>query len=649
MSTLKFLLLTALLFSSVHGQIFEPKHKLAPNVQSHTPQIDREKFDVHYYRLEMQIDFEHKQISGKTTIRLSSLQNNLKTITLDFNSPMSVDSIGGDAVDFIKERDFLRLKLKKPHSKNQHIEVWIAYSGNPQVQGSVAFNFSRMTNQEPYVWTLSEPFGARQWWPCKDTPADKADSIDLFITVPEGNIVGSNGLLESVQQTTPGWQTFHWHESYPIATYLVSIVAGPYAHFSDYYHYNTNDSMLLDYYVFPDQLNEAKVIFKEMHDYLKALSHFFGPYPFLKEKYGQAQFGWGGGMEHQTLTSIGKITPAWQFLYVHELGHQWFGDQVTCASWHDIWLNEGFASYSEALYAQWAGFKGQPAGLKAYLEYMNSQQFFDDGTIFIEDTTKFENIFGRIVYHKGSWVLHMLRKVMGDDYFFEALKQYLTDPRWTYGSVRTENFKEICERVSGQDLEAFFNQWLYYPFYPKYEYEWEIKNESGNYLLHLAIRQIQMQTLYIMPIELRIVFKDLSDTLITVNNDQFTQEYQFSFNKEPIQVIFDPNNWILDQHNEISPNPLVQGMGFHRVFPNPSSSKVHIEMVYWQQKDFPIEIFDLNGRKIKTLYPYNRLLNLRQYLWDGKNETGRKVASGVYFLKAPNEVSSNVQKVILLR
>ena len=204
-------------------------------------------------------------------------------------------------------------------------------------------------------------------------------------------------------------KTFHWHEQYPIATYLVSIVAGEYAHFQDYYEYGGDEPMLLDYYVYPDELVRAKTIFDEMHDYLDALSFYFGPYPFLKEKYGQARYNWGGAMEHQTLTSIGQVKPEWRYVYVHELGHQWFGDLVTCASWTDIWLNEGFASYSEALYAEWDGYYGHPPGIEAYHAYMATQDYRDGRTIHIADTTQISNIFNIIVYDKGSWVLHMLR------------------------------------------------------------------------------------------------------------------------------------------------------------------------------------------------------------------------------------------------
>ncbi|RLD15733.1 hypothetical protein DRI50_03575, partial [candidate division KSB1 bacterium] len=420
--------------SKIHGRPFLKKTVGA--------EARQQKFDALYYGLHFKIDFLHRQIWASAHEHFASLQNNLTAITLDFNNKqLTIDSIAGAAVSYTRNGSFLDIALDRPYQKGDTFSVTIYYSGNPEKPDTISFKFDYTLDEEPYVWTLSEPYGARDWWPCKDTPADKADSADIFVTVPEGNVVASNGFMVSdTADSEAGWHTVHWHESYPIATYLISLVSGPLAHFQDYYHYSATDSMLLDYYVFPILLYNAQEYFKEVPDYLDALSHFYGPYPFLKEKYGMAQFGWHGGMEHQTITSIGGVYKSWRFLYVHELGHQWFGDKVTCATWRDIWLNEGFATYSEALYAQWAGLDEYPPGMDAYHAYMDRLLYTDDGTIIVADTTRFSEIFSRIVYYKGAWLLHMLRHVIGNDAFFTSLRTYLNDPHWTYGSVRTENF-----------------------------------------------------------------------------------------------------------------------------------------------------------------------------------------------------------------
>ncbi len=619
--------------------------------KSFETELQREKFDALYYRLRFKIDFANREINGHAAEKFLSLQDDLRQLTLNFNSQLKVDSVGGAAVSYDRSEDFLILQLDSAYLKGQEIDVEIYYSGNPQREGSIAFVFDRMPDESPFVWTLSEPYGARNWFPCKDTPSDKADSADIFVTVPEGNIVGSNGVLKDIFTDDGNRKTFHWQVRYPIATYLISIVAGPYAHFQNYYHYSDSDSMLLDYYVFPENLNNAQFYFADMSDYLDALSFYFGPYPFLKEKYGMAQFGWGGGMEHQTLTSIGRVGAGWTFLYVHELGHQWFGDQVTCASWRDIWLNEGFASYSEALYAEWAGFNGIEPGSEAYHSYMNTQYFTDDGTILISDTTTFSSIFGRIVYDKGSWVLHMLRRVMGDENFFEALKSYLNDPRWTYGSVRTENFEEVCEKVSGLDLSAFFDQWLNYPFYPKYEYQWIVtQNYANNIIAEVTIKQTQTQTLYVMPLDLKFIFSDGSDSILTVQNDQFTRDYRIRLFKEPVAMILDPENWVLKEAIEKQVERFVEGVEFHRVYPNPSHGEVWIELIHWQKEEIPLEIYDVSGRFIRRLEPVRKIYNLHSYFWNGRNERGQKVSSGIYFVRTVSDkFSAKLQKIVILR
>ncbi len=630
----------------------EKAHLFSKGFVAKPVNVRKQKFDAQYYRLYFKIDIEYRKIQAHAHERFKSLQNALSAITLDFNAQLKIDSIGGAAVTFSRDSNFLDLTLSKKYAQGDTFSVDIYYSGNPHKQGAISFVFDYMPDGTKYVWTLSEPYGARDWWPCKDTPSDKADSADVIVTVPQKSVVASNGLLVSEQDgPETGWHTFHWHEGYPIATYLVSIVAGPLAHFQDYYHYSLTDSMLLDYYVFPLFLYDAQAYFKKVPDYLNALSHFYGPYPFLKEKYGMAQFGWGGGMEHQTITSVGGIYKSWRFLYVHELGHQWFGDKLTCASWKDIWLNEGFATYSEALYAQWAGFDEFAPGMDAYHAYMDGIFYKDDGTVIIADTTDFSKIFSRIVYHKGAWILHMLRHVMGDDAFFTSLQTYLNDKRWTYGSVRTQDFIETCENVSGLDLQDFFNQWLNYPFYPKYEYQWIVtkKNKDG-VLIDVTIKQTQEQTLYVMPLDLKFVFADSSDTLLTVQNNQFSQTYRFYLKRSPIQMLFDPDHWVLNENKEATPASYTQYPEIYRIYPNPSPGKVWIEVRHLLRTDVSLEIYSIQGQLIRKLKPKSNQFYMHIYYWDGKNKNGQLVANGVYIVRTVAPMYPHrQQKIIIIR
>ncbi len=594
---------------------------------------DGRPYDALYYKLELTIQYDPNLLNGNVTARFESQQDSLTSVKLDLDDALTVTDVGGQAQSFKHIEQELLLNLGRPLNEGERFEVTIAYNGKPQPSNASYFSFDWMPDGSPHVWTLSEPYGAKYWWPCKDMPKDKADSMDIIITVPDGQWAGSNGTLISDEMNMDGTRTFHWREQYPIATYLVSLAIGNYAHFQDYYKFSASDSMLLDYYVYPQNEATAKEIFQEMHDYMDALQHYFGPYPFREEKYGHAQFNWGGAMEHQTLSSIGGVSSYWRYVYVHELAHQWYGDAVTCGSWKDIWLNEGFASYSEALYAEWAGFDGHPPGEEAYHAYMETQFYGSGGTIIIEDTTDIGNIFSRIVYDKGSWVLHMLRGILGDDVFFEILKDYVSDERWSYGAVRTNDFKTICEEKSGRQLDYFFDQWLNFPYYPRYEYEWEVSNRTATeYQIEATIRQVQTYTVYEMPIDLSFEFKERSDTTVSVWNNNRNQQFHISLPEEPVAMHFDPNDWILKQAREVQGIAFSKRIQIENIYPNPFRNQVHLRVINWIDKNLELQIYDVLGRKVRRLVPNQASQYDYYFSWDGRNESGKEVASGVYYV-----------------
>jgi aminopeptidase N len=433
----------------------------------------------------------------------------------------------------------------------------------------------------------------------------------------------------------------------------VSLAIGNYAQFQDYYVGEDQDTLLLDYYVYPSNLEEAQEIFREMHDYMDALTHYFGPYPFQEEKYGMAEFGWGGGMEHQTITSIGNVSPSWRYIYVHELAHQWFGDLITMDSWREIWLNEGFASYSEALYAEWAGFRGHPPGMDAYHEYMETQQYFQGGTIIREDTTSFGSLFNRIVYDKGSWILHMIRGIVGDEAFFQILRAYADDVRWRYGSATTEDFREICETISGRDFKAFFDQWLNYPYFPEYAYTWEIADRSaGLYGVEVTILQQQDGVIYEMPVDLEIQLENGKDTTVTVEHNRREQFYLIDLEEKPLNVRFDPENWILKQVAPFTDAQFTADVVIEEYYPNPFNDEVTITVRNWYLETITLDIFDVTGKKLRVLQPQNNSVNhTYEFKWDGRNDDGARVASGVYFVipSGENTTPAHARKLIKLR
>ena len=443
------------------------------------PTPNQRLFDVTSYELNVDLDPEQFLLQGAVTIAGKSLTANLDHIEIDFYHVLSVDSIKQNGSDIVIDHrnSLIYIPLNNLVQQDESFSVKIYYHGDPEEGSYRSFGWSNHGSiGAPIIWTLSEPYGSPVWWPCKDDPKDKADSVYINVTVPSGLIVASNGLLSGISEQQDGF-TYHWKTHYPISTYLVSLAISNYEQFSDWYTYSENDSMEVVYYVYPEHLNAAKEDFSVTVKMLEFYASVFGEYPFIEEKYGMAIFPWRGGMEHQTITSYGYGlvggTHYYDFINAHELAHQWFGDCITMRHWSHIWLNEGFASYAEALWFEHIG------GKKVYHEYINGWDRIPlNGTLFVLDSLNDDALFSRTVYDKGGWVLHMLRGVLGDSLFFQSLKSYVSDPDIAYNTAVTENFQYVCEEVSGIKLDRFFDQWVYGNGRPDYRAKWSVSAES---------------------------------------------------------------------------------------------------------------------------------------------------------------------------
>lgn len=502
-------------------------------------------YDAKYYRLDLTLNDTTEIISGSVYMYAEALIGALNVVELNFfdNSEMYIDSIkSNDAVlTYIWNNDIIRIFLNDTY-EYEPFDVTVYYHGHPLEGGLQSFDWGyHGSPSKPIMCTLSEPYFAQAWWPCKDLPRDKADSADINITVRSDLYVASNGLLREIidNGTT---KTYKWHEKYPITTYLISIAATNFTIFSNWYYPISEDvdSMEVIYYVYPEKLSQAQALYPITPSMIEFLANTFGEYPFLEEKYGMAHFTWGGAMEHQTCTSMSSTWYA-EWVVLHELSHQWWGDYITCHNWHHIWLNEGFASYCEALWA------GHEYGESYYHTYMGSMRYTGGGTIFIEDTTDAWNIFGTIVYDKGAWVLHMLRHVVGDSTFFDIMRAYYSDPRYAYGAAQTEDFQGICEDVSGMDLDYFFEEWIYGEYYPRYQYSWIYESAgSGFYDVYLHIDQTQGSepTHFTMPIDITITTAK-GDTTFVVFNDPRHKDFQFRVDGFPNNLQLDEEEWIL--------------------------------------------------------------------------------------------------------
>lgn len=603
--------------------------------------VNQEKIDVTYYRIDLNIDIDAEEIDGSVLVNGWIGMDQPDSIELDFADEMIVDSVKfyGELCPFVHESDYLKVPAPEttiPEGYSFSVEVF--YHGTPPYTGFGAFNFDTHANID-HIWTLSEPYGARDWWPCKDDPSDKADSVDIIITVPEEQIVASNGILVSETNVGNERKQYHWQETYPICTYLISVTTYPYTVWQDEYIAMNGDTLPLNYYVYPDHYESVYDNYLLTNDMMEVFAQRFGEYPFMGEKYGHAEFGRGGGMEHQTLTSLGGSS---QWLIAHELGHQWWGDLVTCASFHHIWLNEGFARFSEAIWEEAYN------GIQAYKDYWQSHEYYGPGTIFVENPNSVGNIFdGNLSYNKAGWIVHMLRGVMGDSLFFESLQSYVYHDSLAYGAVTTEDFQTVCENVSGLDLGDFFQQWIYGEYYPQYAVSWEMLDTDE---LIVTIEQTQNWQTFRMPIQLNVTTP--TETLsFTVENESTYETYNLGLiGADVIDVKLDPDNWILKDvvYLSIDSNlPQSEQLVIYPAYPNPFNPETTLSFFIPEnigQSLAKVVVYDLKGSLVSIIWDGSIQPGLFTLKWKPKN-----VASGSYFIRLTTLNTSYSQKVQLVK
>lgn len=581
--------------------IFEQKMKLAKVLYPGDSTID-----VTYYKLDLNITYSPNYLRGAVTVNAKSNSPGLKTFFLDLKNPLKVDSVvtKGDTLSFIHTNDSLKITLDTTYNTGSSFSVIIYYEGVPVVSGFGGFEFSTHGNGSPAIWTLSEPYEASNWWPCKDTPADKADSSDVWVTCSDSLTAASNGLLQGVVDNQNGTHTFKWKNSYPIAQYLISIAISNYTIYTNYYKYSVSDSMPIVNYVYPEDFAASKSTIDKVPNMIKIYSDRYGQYPFLREKYGQAQFGWSGGMEHQTITSLSDFD---EDLEAHELAHHWFGDKVTCADWQDIWLNEGFATYSEAIYF------GAAVRDSSYYQMIQQDMVTAKnamGSIYVQDISSENSIFDYDrSYAKGAVVLHMLREIVGDSIFFNILRTYNSYPGLAYNVATTADFESVAEIVSGLDLRYFFDEWIYGENYPQYTITWN-SHSTGNNIYDVTVNINQSvntnPAFFTMPAQIKITTVN-GDTTVTVFNNQQNQQFDIRVNNLPRYITFDPNNNILKSLTTTDTIDLTKPLSFslEQNYPNPFNPSTNIEYSIPVQKlgYIPVKlvVYDVLGRRVAVL------------------------------------------------
>jgi aminopeptidase N len=451
----------------------------------------------------------------------------------------------------------------------------------------------------------------------------------------------------SITDNGNGTKTFKWHNSYPIAQYLLSLAITNYTVYTNYYKYSPVDSMPVVHHIYPETFHLVQSVLDKTPLMIKLYSDRFGQYPFLKEKYGHAQFGWSGGMEHQTCSSMGTFA---EDIISHELAHQWFGDKITCKDWHHIWLNEGFATYCTGLYLE-------AAYGSAYLtSYMQSQMVIAQtavGSIYVQDISSVDEIFNSArSYSKGSVVLHMLRGIVGDTLFFRILKSYIADSTLAYNVAVTEDFQRVAEAVSGLNLEYFFNEWIYGVNYPQYGLTWNYTPASGDLYyvtLNLSQQNNSNPSYFTMPVTIKISTA-VKDTFFTILNDRQNQQYSFTVFGKPTDLIFDPDNYILKTLDIIDiPNDLKpQSFQLKQNYPNPFNPNTKIEFSIPISSLVNIKVYNELGKEITQLM--NEEKRPGTYTVQFSSIQGNKaLPSGIYIYKITAGNYSASKKMMILK
>lgn len=515
--------------------------------KSWAPTLEPSPVDVRRYDLDLHLDMSRRRLSGTATVELAAVEDGLSEVALDMDlglRPLSVVLLsdhryphdGPRALGWDHADDRLTVSMPRPLAAGDVVELTIAYGGTASRFG-YGVNWTSW-NGTPMAYTFAEPFGARVWFPCNDRPDDKA-LVDLRVTVPDWATSASNGLLVEQTVNDDGSISSTWSSRYPVATYLVVLNVGPFVQLQHDYAAAGGATMPVHTYVFPEAADLADAALANTPDMIATLAPLFGEYPFLEEKYGNCVTFFGGGMEHQTLTtySLDALDSDWApWLNVHELGHQWWGDWVTCDDWKELWLNEGFATLTEWLWAEHLG----PGVLERYLEDADWRGWFR-GPLYDNPVA-----FSSTVYDKGAWVLRMLRHVLGDYDFFAGVAEYRT--RHAGGSATTQDLRAAFEAASGEELGWFFDQWVYGANRPRLQYEWQATSGPG---IRLTVTQEQTNAgLFRLPMEVdvattagverhRVDLPAVAETVLDLD-----------LQASPTGVAFDPDNWVLA---EISP------------------------------------------------------------------------------------------------
>lgn len=506
--------------------------------------------DVLTNDLDIEVVPSNSTITGSNTMVVKSLVNGLTTFTFRLRSNFTITQAqlnGTTNVTPVATGSYGRqITLDHTYNINEQFTLKVVYNGPAVSRGFGSITFGTQ-NGTTIVSSLSEPYFAATWWPAKDgdfgAPGDNSDKFTMKIAITAPNTLRTvcNGLLTAIDTVAGNKKKYHWETNYPTSTYLICFSTTNYNTYTTTYTY-PGGTMPMEINIYPASDTAGnRSSWQNAVNMMAAYRPYFGEYPFVNEKYGIYQFPFSGGMEHQTNTGQGVFNEG---VTAHELGHQWWGDNVTCRYWNDIWLNEGFATFSQAI---WQQYKTGTTDWPAYFQEMNNNKPSSVGdSVYVYDTTDVNRIFSSTYsYDKGSWVLHMLRHVIGETDFFAALQNYRT--AYQGSGATTDNFAATVSSTVGTDMAYFFQQWVYGIGAPAYNYGWQTANINGQNYMRLYVAQTQTASYgkYKMPIDIRVNYNPGLATFVASNDAVASQWFVIPVAAPVSSISFDPNGWIL--------------------------------------------------------------------------------------------------------
>ena len=566
-------------------------------------------YDIEFYFLDVSVEKTSTYISGNVLHRARVVNGPISTYTFELHPNLTIDSIqvNSQSVTYTRNGNEVDATLLTPANTGSLLSVKIWYKGTPPNSGGGAIGDGFTNDVSPswgnsVTWSLSQPYVAYEWWPCKQVLTDKADSSWVFITTDSVNLAGSNGLLTQIVPVG-NKKRFEWKSSYPINYYLISVAVAEYIDYSFYANpIGSPNPVLIQNYIYnnPATLPNFQADIDETKDMIELLADLYGPYPFDKEKYGHCMAPLSGGMEHQTMTTQGFFDFT---LTVHELGHQWFGDHVTCSTWSDIWMNEGFASYTEYL-----GLENLHPGQEVthMLDVHQSVKSQPDGSVWFTDTANVSRIFdSRLTYDKGGAIIHTLRWEINDDsIFFLILQTWQQQYANSNGSAL--QFKQVAEQVSGKNLTAFFDEWFFGEGFPTYAIKWFYKNGMFYLQNNQSVSMQSITPLFTTPVEFKLSRQAAPDTFIRLSVSQLSQVYSFPVQQRVTGIVLEPNNWIINNSGGVTQDSSIMALASTAAVdiqlplinfgPNPAQN--YLQITIEEEGAGVLEVYDGMGKRM---------------------------------------------------